>query len=162
VRIGKVVGEDGKVDVEFELPTELADRVDAFCATHNLPFDEFFEKAMSNLMYSVDRDKHVLRLLELQFKYSRRLDELANVGVDLGKLVIDWNLLHLALDMLGVPDDTSLQYEGWDDLPDVSPPDGLFCRDAFGSEFERVVPDGSLIQRLEYVRIVRAWVDELE
>lgn len=110
----------------------------------------------------LSQDKHVLRLLELQFNYNRRIDELADVGIDFGKLVIDFNLLHLALDMLGVPADTSLKYFGWDDKPNAAPPDGLFCRDAFSAEFERVIPDGSLIQRLEYVRIVRAWVDELE
>lgn len=112
-------------------------------------------------MNSIEADKHILRLLELQFNYNRRIDELAVVGIELGKLVIDFNLLHLALDMLGVPADTSLTYLGWDDDdPNASPPNGLFCRDAFGSEFERVITDGTLIQRLEYVRIVRAWIDD--
>jgi hypothetical protein len=111
---------------------------------------------------SIERDKHVLRLLELQFKYSQRIDELANVGVDLGKLVIDLNLLHLALDMLGVPADTSLKYFGWDHEPNASPPDDLFCRDAFSAEFERIVPDGTLPQYLEYMKVVGTWVKQLE
>jgi hypothetical protein len=160
VKIGETVGEDGKVDVTFDLPTELADRVDTFCATHNMPLDEFFEKAMLNLMHSIDRDKHVLRLLELQFKYSQRIGQLSDVGIDLGNLVIDENLLKLALDMLEVPADTTDDYSDWYDNPTDNPPEELFCRDWFGFLFDEVVLDGTLIQRLEYVKLVRARVDE--
>lgn len=108
----------------------------------------------------MEADKHILRLLELQFKYNQRIIEIDNVGIDLGMLVINENLLHLALDMLRVPADTTPEYEEWYANPTPSPPEGLFCRNSFGFEFDRVVPDGTLIQCLEFIQIVRSWVDD--
>jgi hypothetical protein len=115
---------------------------------------------MQNLMHSIEMDKSILRLLELQAKYSRRLDQLMSVGVDFSELVIDENLLELALDMLGVPADTTCDYPDFDENSDDPLPEGWFCRTRLSNEFERVVPNGTPVQCLEYVRSVRAWVED--
>lgn len=109
--------------------------------------------------HSMETDKHVPRLLELQARYSKRLEQIMRAGVDFDELVINENLLELALDMLGVPADTTCDYPDFDENSNDPLPEGWFCRDRFSNEFERIVPDGTQVQCLEYVRRVRAWIE---
>jgi hypothetical protein len=152
-------GEDGKVEVELCLRTDVLERSEAYCVAHNTTFDELVEKAMDGFIAAAERDKHVIKLLELQSKYTRKVEQLEDVGIDLsnGFEVIDFNLLQLALDMLGVPEDNSLE---WDETAGGPMPEWLFCRDGFTNLFFKVVTEGTFQQCFDYVQRIRKWVEE--
>jgi hypothetical protein len=56
-----------------------------------------------------DTDRHIIRLLQIQAGYSRKVERLAALGIDVIHAFDDMEtaLHYLALDMLGVPADNT-------------------------------------------------------
>ena len=54
-------------------------------------------------------DRHLVRLLQLQARYSQKVEQLRDLGIDLSIEfdVIQLHLLHVVLDVLGVPADNA-------------------------------------------------------
>jgi hypothetical protein len=156
------VGEDDRVYVELELRTDLVERTEVYCLANNLTFDEVVVRAMDGFILALEEDKHIIRLLELQSGYLRKVDQLSEIGVNFDEEfdVIDLNLLHLALDLLGVPPDNSLEWYDRQVDPETPIPDWVCCRDRFTEEFTQTVTEGTLIQCLTYAQSVRRWLAE--
>jgi hypothetical protein len=108
-------------------------------------------------MSTQEDDRHIIRLLQLHAGYSQKVEQFSNLGLEINEAldVIDLNLLHLALDMLGVPADNSLAWSCMEDVPKTTPPDWLYCRDWFVNRFDDIVKEGTTLEYLTYIQDVR-------
>ncbi|MGB0204979.1 MAG: hypothetical protein ACPF9K_08000 [Neptuniibacter sp.] len=82
-------------------------------------------------------DKYAIKLLRIQFKISRRLEELENVGVQIGGLNEADEIMDVILDSYGFPkDNTSKGQKAEEGQP-------VFCRDFIHDPFYNSVNEGS-------------------
>jgi hypothetical protein len=107
-----------------------------------------------------ETDRHLVRLLQLQASYSKKVDQLLDIGVDLDSQfdVIQLNLLDVALDMLGVPADNSGKWDPADGDKEAVVPDWLFCRDWFTETFFDTVNEGTALECMAYIESTREMI----
>lgn len=108
-------------------------------------------------MSTQEDDRHIIRLLQLQASYSQKVEQFSSPGLELNEAlnVIDLNLLQLALDMLGVPADNSLEWSDEERILGATPPNGFFCRDWYVNSFDDTVKEGTTLECLAYIQGVQ-------
>jgi hypothetical protein len=104
-----------------------------------------------------EEDKYIIRLLQIRARYAKKVEQLLEVGITLDEEfgAFEDDLLHLALDMLGVPADNSLEWEPADGDKQAIVPDSLFCRDWFTDTFYDTVAEGTALECEAYIQSAR-------
>lgn len=102
--------------------------------------------------------KAVEELLEIEAMHSRRIWDMERVsGMEMDKLQID--LLDVALDLLGVPPDNTIQQEEKYGHQGMLKRDDTFCRDLFCERWSEIVDSGNTEEVAAFPRWVIAKMD---
>jgi hypothetical protein len=91
--------------------------------------NEAKQKRMTIMTPDHNLKKFAVRLLELETEHDEKIDKLETSGIEADPLRVD--LLEVALDMLGVPPDNTVEMHEAHGQECYDRPD-CFCRDLFG------------------------------